>query len=194
MVRIDIYDENMNPIGSEERDVVHRRWLWHRNVYVVPVSQSGDFLMFLRRKNKAAYGGVWAVIGEHPYMGEQDLVEVAQRGIREDMGLDILREQVIDLGLELKVTLSDEAKFKDREIQSYFAISWDGNPSYLKLGPENKEARLVKPHEIGKPPYIVPLSPEDLGNVTKALVRKRLLKSRNLKGPGPGFIRRFLGN
>ncbi len=187
MVRIDTYDENMNPTGSEERDVVHRRGLWHRNVYVVVVSPfTRDILLFLRDKKKAASGSHWAAIGEHPQKGEQDLVEVAQRGISEDMGLDIVREQVIDVGLELKVRLTDTKTLKDYEFQNYFAIRWDGNPSELKLGPENSEARFVRPYEIGKPPYVVPLGNEYLGKVTRRLVKTGLIGKKDLRKPGNG--------
>ena len=187
MVRIDTYDENETHIGTEERDKVHRDGLWHRNVYVVVVSPSTrDILLFLRDKRKAAYGGHWAAIGEHPEAGERDLAEVAMKGVKEDMKLSVKRDKIIDLELQLKVRLSDTNALKDYEFQNYFAMLWEGDPSKIKLGKENSEARFFRPYEIGESPCIVPLGNEYLGKVTKRLVKRGLIGRKDLRKPGNG--------
>ena len=33
MEKLDIYDENMNYIGSRDRDEVHQNGLWHKTIH-----------------------------------------------------------------------------------------------------------------------------------------------------------------
>ena len=196
MVRIDIYDERGSPLeqGTEERDKVHREGTWHRNVYVVPITPSREILMFLRDKRKASYGGFLAVIGEHPYAGEHDFVNVALRGVQEDTGIILPRDKIVDLGLELQVRLADTDALKDCEFQHYFAVPWDIPDSQIQLGRENTEVKPFKPWEIGNPPCVVPMSPGYLTMVMHALVKKRLLRKQDIRKPGKGFFNGLLGN
>ena len=42
MEKLDIYDEYMNYIGEEDRDVVHEKGLWHKTVHCWLYDESGN--------------------------------------------------------------------------------------------------------------------------------------------------------
>jgi hypothetical protein len=189
MAKIDVYNENGSPLRdkngtplTEERDVVHRKGLWHRNTYVIPVTDDRDIVLFLRKK--PTYKGMWVPIAEHPYSGEGSL-EAAIRGVKEDIKKDISESDLIDLGV-YSPGLTDTALGMrvemHNEFQRYFAIRWRWDPEEIILGPENKKFNIVRPYEVGEE-YVIPLQRSDTNTIMNALVEKGLINEGDLVNP-----------
>jgi hypothetical protein len=50
--QLDIFDEDMNHIGTSSREEMHRKGYWHRMFYCGLVSQDGDtqYILFQKRQ------------------------------------------------------------------------------------------------------------------------------------------------
>ncbi len=85
---LDIVDDNDNVVGRETRSVVHERGLQHRGVHVFLFTSHGKLLVHQRNKDRKAYpSSLDCSVSEHVKAGE-DYLTAAQRGLREEMGLE----------------------------------------------------------------------------------------------------------
>lgn len=100
--RFDIYDEHRNPIGTDTRENVHARGLWHQTFHCwvlnPVVGEKGSLLFQLRHKDKDTFPGkLDTSCAGHLQAGEK--VEDGVRELKEELGLDIPFDQLAYCGV-----------------------------------------------------------------------------------------------
>ena len=66
MEHLDIYDEYMNKIGTEKRDIVHQNGLWHKTVHCWIYDDIGNVYFQIR----ADSGKLYTTASGHVLAGE----------------------------------------------------------------------------------------------------------------------------
>ena len=83
MERLDIYDEYMNKIGSENRDAVHQRGLWHKTVHCWMYDNAGNIYFQIR----ADSGKLYTTASGH-VLADETVRDAFHREIAEEIGVD----------------------------------------------------------------------------------------------------------
>lgn len=83
MERLDIYDEYMNKIGSENRDTVHQRGLWHKTVHCWMYDNAGNIYFQIR----ADSGKLYTTASGH-VLADETVRDAFHREIAEEIGVD----------------------------------------------------------------------------------------------------------
>jgi len=87
MEYLDVVDEQNNLTGeTEEKDEIHRKGLWHREVAVWLVNKKGEILLQKRAASKKQGANKWAICAGHVDTGEDEMV-AAKRELFEEVGL-----------------------------------------------------------------------------------------------------------
>jgi len=96
MEYLDIVDENNELTGkTEERNIIHEKGIWHREVAVWIMNEKGEMLLQKRASTKKQEPNKWAICAGHVDAGET--VESA-----------IIREMEEELGIKVSI---DELEF-----------------------------------------------------------------------------------
>lgn len=96
MEYLDIVDENNELTGkTEERNIIHEKGIWHREVAVWIMNEKGEILLQKRASTKKQEPNKWAICAGHVDAGEA--VESA-----------IIREMEEELGIKVSI---DELEF-----------------------------------------------------------------------------------
>ena len=89
MEYLEIVDEQNNLTGQvEERDVVHEKGLWHREVAVWIMNEKGEVLLQKRAATTKQGANCWSVCAGHVDPGEEP-IDAAIRETYEEVGLQI---------------------------------------------------------------------------------------------------------
>ena len=91
-------EENENLIGTEERDIVHQKGLWHREVAVWVVNNRNEILLQKRSALKKQYPNKYAICAGHIDIGEQP-IEAAIRELYEETGIKVIANELEMIGL-----------------------------------------------------------------------------------------------
>ena len=83
MENLDIYDEYMNKIGTESRDIVHRNGLWHKTVHCWMYDENGNIYFQIR----ADSGKLYTTASGHVLAGET-VRDAFRRETLEEIGVD----------------------------------------------------------------------------------------------------------
>ena len=98
---LDIYDENMNPIGYTSRKEVHKKGYWHLTFQCWIISICGDnkYILFQKRHwNKKTFPNYFDVSAAgHLCYGEK--VEDGIRELEEELGLKVNFNDLIPIGI-----------------------------------------------------------------------------------------------
>ena len=118
MELLDIYDEEGNFLGTEDRKVVHRDALWHKTVHAWLYDRQGNVFFQIR----ADEGTLYTTASGHLQAG--DTVEEAfAREIYEELGLKIDASDAIKVDV-VKFVLDRENKdgsmFRDRAFANVY--------------------------------------------------------------------------
>jgi len=99
MEYLDYFDsENTNKLGVEERDVVHDKGLWHREVAIWVLNEKGEVLLQKRSSLKKYAPNKYSVCAGHIDSNEE--IEVAAlRELFEEVGLKVEKEELIPIGV-----------------------------------------------------------------------------------------------
>jgi isopentenyldiphosphate isomerase len=131
---LDILNEDGSLTGeSFTYKEVHKRGLLHRTARVWFVNSKGEVLVQKRSMNKKIFPGLWdAGVGGHVSSGETS-VEGAQKETREEIGLEIPKEeyQLIFTIRAPKTKYFDD--FIDNEINDVYVVRRDLDISNLKI-------------------------------------------------------------
>lgn len=143
---LDIYDENGNHIGCEDREVVHKNALWHKTVHCWLFDEDG-YIYFQRRKEE---GTLYTTASGHIKAGET-VEQGFAREIFEEIGYKLDYNKAIKLD-EFKFMLDklkkDGTIFKDRAMANIFAYKFDGDLSKFNFDPEEVSGLVkVKPQD-----------------------------------------------
>ena len=84
MEQLDVYDENMLPIGVENRNVVHQKGLWHKTVHCWLYDKQGNVYFQIRKDS----GKLYTTASGHVLAGET-LNQAFQREVLEEIGIDV---------------------------------------------------------------------------------------------------------
>ena len=97
---LDVIDENNNLIGrKEEREIIHKESLWHREVAIWIMNEKGEMLLQKRAPTRKQAPNKWAITAGHIDAGEEPL-EVAKRETLEEIGLELKDDDLEFLFLE----------------------------------------------------------------------------------------------
>lgn len=134
---IDIYDIDMNPIGTAMKSQAHREGLWHKafHCWIVKRSPDRDHKVWLQLRGKTV---------RHPNLldissaGHLKSGEVPKDGIKEiekELGLKINFDHLTKLFTEKHVYNTPE--YINHEFDSTYLLETDKNLSDITLDPEN---------------------------------------------------------
>ena len=85
---ITLVNENDQVLGKEEKLTVHKEGKQHRAFSILIINDNKQMLIHKRESNKYHSGGLWTnACCSHPAFNE-DLLEAAQRRLKEEMGFD----------------------------------------------------------------------------------------------------------
>lgn len=125
---LDIYDENENLIGQEQRSVVHTKGLWHKTTHCWLVKEPGMILFQKRSSNlKDNPGKLYTTASGHVDAGETPQ-QALQREVIEECGvnLDTSKAKLIDkLKYTADFTKTDGTEFHDRAIVEVYLLETD---------------------------------------------------------------------
>lgn len=141
MELLDIYDENGNHIGTEERNIVHRDALWHKTVHCWLYNKDG-YVYFQRRKEE---GTLYTTASGHIQAGET-VKEGFGREIEEELGYKINYEEA-ELVDVVKFVMDRENKdgsvFRDRVFANVYVCCFDDDASKFKYDPNEVSALVL---------------------------------------------------
>lgn len=84
MERLDIYDEEINFLGSEDRDIVHQKGLWHKTVHCWIYDMDGNVYFQIRQDSHKLY----TTASGHVLAGET-VKQAFKREVFEEIGVDV---------------------------------------------------------------------------------------------------------
>lgn len=125
MEYLDIYDEERNYLGKEERTIVHRDALWHNTVHCWLYDIEGNIYFQIRKDEKKLY----TTASGHVLAGES-IKEGFGREIKEEIGIDIDYNKAVFVNIYKFVMdkeKSDGSIFKDRAFSNVYVCEFDGN-------------------------------------------------------------------
>lgn len=97
MELLEYFDENNTEcIGTAEREEVHKKELWHREIAVWVMNERYEILLQRRSANKKQYPNKYAVCAGHIDLGEEPKV-AAIRELEEETGLKVEEKDLIDI-------------------------------------------------------------------------------------------------
>lgn len=125
MEYLDIYDEQGNFLGKEERNVVHKDALWHKTIHCWLYDKKGNVYFQIRRdKNK-----LYTTASGHVQAGET-LKEAFGREIKEEIGYTIDYEKAQEINI-VKFVMDrvepDGSIFRDRAFANVYCCLFEGN-------------------------------------------------------------------
>lgn len=141
MELLDIYDENQNHIGTEERSIVHRDALWHKTVHCWLYNKDG-YVFFQRRREE---GTLYTTASGHIQAGET-VKEGFGREIEEEIGykIDYEKAELVDI---VKFVLdrenTDGSMFRDRVFANVYVCLFDDDVSKFKYDPNEVSALVL---------------------------------------------------
>ena len=154
MEKLDIYNENGEFIGTEERDAVHEKGLWHKTVHCWLYDKEGN-VFFQKRKDR---GTLYTTASGHLSAGES-VTEAFQREIKEEIGLNIDANDATLVNVvpfKLDRVKSDGSIFKDRAFANVYVDLYEGNYQDFTMDPNEVTAIVIvnaKEKELNKEVY-----------------------------------------
>lgn len=125
MEYLDIYDENQNHIGKEERNVVHRDALWHKTVHCWLYDKKGNVYFQIRRKE----GKLYTTASGHILAGET-VKQGFGREIEEEIGIkvNIDEAKLVDVVKFMLDKVKDDGSiFRDRAFANVYVCEYEGD-------------------------------------------------------------------
>jgi len=141
MEYLDIYDENGNHIGKEERGIVHRDALWHKTIHCWLYDTNGNVFFQRRTEEKTLY----TTASGHISAGET-LIEAFAREIKEEIGVlvDYNKAELVDvITFVMDREKSDGSMFRDRVFANIYVCEFKDELNTFDFDP-NELLGLVR--------------------------------------------------
>ena len=125
MEYLDIYDENQNYLGKEDRNVVHRDALWHKTVHCWLYDNEGNVYFQIRKKE----GKLYTTASGHILAGET-VKQGFGREIEEEIGIkvNIDEAKLVDVVKFMMDKVKDDGSlFRDRAFANVYVCQYDGD-------------------------------------------------------------------
>ena len=116
MEHLDIYDEYMNKIGTEKRDIVHQNGLWHKTVHCWIYDDIGNVYFQIR----ADSGKLYTTASGHVLAGET-VRDAFHREIHEEIGINIDVSNAIALDIVFWRQDKPQKNWHDRAFAHIYA-------------------------------------------------------------------------
>lgn len=157
---LDLVDENDNVIGQEDRAIIHRDGLLHRELNIFFVTPDKRILFQQRVPKPPAYElpMLDATIGGHVDVGETAF-DAALREMHEESGLMVPPEDLILLDVMHIYEEFPGFKRKNHVLRSMFLVKFSGDIASLKI-------------EEGKSLGFLPLSLEQIAQPTDEFLER----------------------
>lgn len=140
MEYLDIYDEQGNFLGKEERSIVHRDALWHKTIHCWLYDKEGN--VFFQRR--AEEGTLYTTASGHLQAGES-LEDGFHREIKEEIGISIDSNDAVLVEM-IPFVMDREKKdgtvFRDRAFAHIYVDLYEGDYQDFKLD-ENEVSGIV---------------------------------------------------
>ncbi len=134
MELLDIYNEKGEPIGTEERKVVHEKGLWHKTVHCWLYDKKGN-IFFQRRSDR---GTLYTTSSGHLSAGES-VTEAFQREIKEEIGITLDASDATFVAIvpfKMDRVKEDKSIFKDRAFANVYVDLYEGNYQDFQMDKE----------------------------------------------------------
>lgn len=119
MELLDVLDEEGNLTGKkEDKDIIHEKGLWHREVCVLIRYRKGEYLIQKRAATKKQAPNKWGMTAGHVDAGE-DFEEAMIREIREELGIEVALEELTPLAT-FKEAFENETTTNNNYTKYYF--------------------------------------------------------------------------
>lgn len=141
MEYLDIYDENQNYIGKEERGIVHRDALWHNTVHCWLYDKQGNVYFQIRKDE----GKLYTTASGHVLAGET-IKQGFGREIQEEIGIKINYEEAVLVNVYKFVmdkVKADGTVFRDRAFSNVYVCEYEDKETDFDFD-ENELQGLVK--------------------------------------------------
>ena len=141
MEYLDIYDEEGNYIGKEDRNIVHRDALWHNTVHCWLYDREGNIYFQIRKDEQKLY----TTASGHVKAGET-IKEGFGREIEEEIGikLDYDKAEFVNIyKFIMDKKKEDGSIFKDRAFSNVYICIFNGNYDEFNYD-ESEVSGLVK--------------------------------------------------
>ena len=143
MEMLDVVDENNNFTGRiEDREIIHRDGLWHREVAIIIMNENNELLIQKRSANKKQAPNKWCMTSGHIDAGENPL-EVVKRETLEELGFELKNEDIEFLFITKK-----QKKFSDTQYNNNFQYIY-----YTKTNKKISEY-IIQEEELSELKYI----------------------------------------
>ena len=131
--KLDYYDEYMNLIGSESRDVVHEKGLWHKTVHCWLYDKQGNVYFQIRKDSNKLYTSA----SGHVLAGET-IKQAFHREVMEEIGVNVGTDNASLV--EINVWKLDKNKngkpFRDRAFANVYLNCIDSSFVKYNFDPE----------------------------------------------------------
>ena len=124
MEYLDIYDENGNYIGKEDRNIVHKEALWHNTVHCWLYDKAGNVYFQIRKDEQKLY----TTASGHVKAGET-IKEGFGREIEEEIGIKVDYDKAEFVNIYkfiMDKEKKDESVFRDRAFSNVYVCIFDG--------------------------------------------------------------------
>ena len=141
MEYLDIYDENQNYLGKEERGIVHRDALWHNTIHCWLYDKQGNIYFQIRKDE----GKLYTTASGHVLSGET-VKQGFGREIKEEIGLKVNYEEASLVNVNkfvIDLVKKDGSLYRDRAFSNVYVYKYDGNDTDFNFD-ENELQGLVK--------------------------------------------------
>jgi len=133
---IDIWSENGQPTGTNcLKDEAHIKGLFHPTAHIWFYTKEGCILLQQRGSNKETFPSYWDVSVAGHVMSGESIVEAAIREIQEEIGLDILKKDLLQIDIRKNVNIHPNG-INDCEFQHVFLCELLVNINELKIQEE----------------------------------------------------------
>lgn len=158
---IDQYNYMGEKIGTVDKEIAHKKGLWHKSVHVWVINNKNEILLQYRCANKSLYPNTWDVsFAGHISAGENSTEALIREG-KEELGIDVdldklnyiftNREEIkyeqinskefVDIYILKQNVELDKITFQAEEVSDAKYVSIG---EFFKLAKDNK----IMPHEI----------------------------------------------
>ncbi len=131
MEKLDVYDEYMNKLGSENRDIVHQNGLWHKTIHCWLYDDDGNIYFQIR----ADSGKLYTTASGHVLAGET-VRDAFRREIHEEIGIDMDVADAIPLEIVFWRQDKPEKQWHDRAFSHVYMNKLPHNFTNFHFQPE----------------------------------------------------------
>ena len=124
MEKLDIYDEYMNFVGSENRDIVHQKGLWHKTVHCWLYDKSGNIYFQIRKDSEKLY-----TTASGHVLANETVKDAFSREVFEEIGakVDISNATMVEINAWRMDKVKNGVPFIDRAFANVYINEIDEN-------------------------------------------------------------------